>query len=59
MEKTETKKVEKAEELEFTKDDYLLISECLSMTVSSLGTKNPEATVTILNLDAKVKSKIK
>jgi hypothetical protein len=59
MEKTETKKAEQKVEEEFTKEDYLLISECLSMTVSSLGTKNPQATVTLLELDAKVKSKIK
>ena len=63
MEKTENKEVKAVApeliEYSLSKDNVLLISECLSITVSHLGTKDPNATNAIFQLDAELKNGLK
>lgn len=63
MEKTENKEAEAVApeliEYSLSKDNVLLISECLSLSISQMGTKNPNATVAILQLDAELKNGLK
>jgi len=63
MDKTENEVIEDAKVesviLELTKQDAVLIAECLALAVASLKTDNPQVTVAILNVDAKIKEAIK
>ncbi len=53
--KEEAKKIS----FELSKSDCLILSECLSIAVSTLGTKDPNGTIAILNVDQKIKEKFK
>lgn len=64
MDKTEEKEVTEDAKIEsvnveLTKQDAVIIAECLALAVANLKTDNPQATVAILNVDAKIKEALK
>lgn len=59
MDKTEEKEVIESVSVELTKQEAVIIAECLALAVASIKTDNPQVTVAILGVDAKIKEAIK
>ncbi len=57
MKKTEEKELVNKDE--FTKEDYALMLQLCDLGATKLGAKDPQGSIAIFNLSAKIQNKIK